>query len=56
MLWVVGGGMIAIWLFLTFILSKSGFTHLLLILGISLLVVQFAAHRKTRYHRNLTEE
>lgn len=56
MLWVIGGGMILIWLFLAFILSKSGYIHLLLILGISLLVIQFAAYRKTRYHRNLSEK
>ena len=56
MLWIVGAGMLAIWLFLTFVLEKQGYVHLLLILGLSLLVIQFAAYRKARYHRNPSNE
>ncbi len=56
MLWIAGAGMLATWLFLTLVLHKQGLVHLLLILGISLLVIQFAAYRKARYHRNLSNE
>lgn len=56
MLWIVGAGMLVIWLLLTFVIQKEGYIHLLLILGISLLVIQFAAYRKARYHRNSADE
>jgi ABC-type iron transport system FetAB permease component len=51
MLWVVGLALIVIWFVLKFILHHGGFVHMLLIGGISILVVQFAAERRTRYQR-----
>jgi len=47
MLWWVGSGLIAVWLIL-FLVHPSGWVHLLLISGSTLLVVQTAAHRKTK--------
>jgi hypothetical protein len=49
MLWWAGSILLAIWFALTFILHKRGFVHILLLSGISVLVVQFVAYRKTRY-------
>jgi hypothetical protein len=49
MLWVVGGGLFFLWLILKFLFHQSGYVHLILIGAICLLVVQFAADRRTRY-------
>ncbi len=51
MLWIVGAGLIVIWFFLKVLLHKGGFVHILLLAGISLLIIQFAAYRKSRYQR-----
>lgn len=51
MLWILGGVLIAFWFVLKFILHKGGFIHILLLIGISLLVIEFAAYRKARHHR-----
>jgi hypothetical protein len=51
MLWIIGGVLIALWFVLKVILHKGGFIHILLLIGISLLVVEFAAYRKARHHR-----
>ncbi len=52
MLWILGGGLIAFWFVLRFILHKGGgFAHILLLSGISLLTIQVAAYRKARYQR-----
>jgi hypothetical protein len=51
MLWILGGVLIAFWFVLKVILHKGGFTHILLLTGISLLIVEFAAYRKARHHR-----
>ena len=48
MLWILGGGLIAVWFVLRVILDKGGFTHILLLTGISLLIVEFAAYRRAR--------
>jgi hypothetical protein len=45
--WWVGVGLIVVWLIL-FLVHPSGWIHLLLIGGTTLLVVQTAAHRKTK--------
>lgn len=52
MLWILGGALIAIWFVLKFILHKGGFSHILLLSGISLLIVQIAAYRRANYQRN----
>jgi hypothetical protein len=56
MLWILGGGLIVSWLILRFILHKGGFTHILLLTGISLLIVEFAAYRKARHQRKSSSE
>jgi len=52
MLWVLGVVLIAFWFVLKVILHKGGFSHILLLTGISLLIVQFAAYRRTNYPKN----
>jgi len=47
MLWWVGSGLIVVWLIL-YLVHPNGWIHLLLIGGIVMLVVQTAAHRKTK--------
>jgi len=47
MLWWVGSGLILAW-FILFIVHPSGWIPLLLVGGISLFVIQTAAHRKTK--------
>jgi len=49
MLWWIASGILLVWFLLTFILHKRGWVHILLLSGISVLVVQFVAYRKTRY-------
>ena len=51
MLWILGAGLIVLWFLLKVLLHKGGFVHILLLVGISLLIIQFAAYRKTRYQR-----
>jgi Flp pilus assembly protein TadB len=51
MLWLVGGICVFVWLVLKFLFHQSGYVHLILVCGISLFVVQFAAERRTRYQR-----
>jgi hypothetical protein len=45
--WWVGLGLIVVW-FVLYLVHPSGWIHLLLISGATLLVVQTAAHRKTK--------
>jgi hypothetical protein len=52
MLWILGAALIGAWFVLKFILHKGGFSHILLLMGISLLIVQFAAYRRANYQRN----
>jgi hypothetical protein len=47
MLWLIGFGLIVVWLIL-FVFHPSGWIHLLLLGGITVLVVQTAAWRKTK--------
>jgi hypothetical protein len=54
MLWWVGSGLIVVWLIL-FLVHPNGWIHLLLIGGITLLVVQTAAHRKTKSVRKIRD-
>ena len=50
MMWLIVGLLMAIWVFLKFILHKGGFVHILLLTAISIFVVQLMAYRKTSYH------
>lgn len=52
MLWTLGGVLIAFWFVLRVFFHKGGFAHILLLLGISLLIIQFAAYRRANYQRN----
>jgi len=54
MLWVVGSGLIVVWLIL-YLVHPSGWIHIVLLGGTTLLVVQIAAHRKTKAARNLRD-
>ena len=47
MLWWIGSGLLVAWLIML-IVHPSGWIHLLLLSGISVLVVQIAAYRKTK--------
>ena len=49
-MWVASALILTIWLVLKFVLHKGGYVHILLLLGLSILVVQIAAYRNTRYH------
>jgi hypothetical protein len=52
MLWILGTALIAIWFILKVILHRGGFSHILLLTGISLLIVQFAAYRRANYQKS----
>jgi hypothetical protein len=47
MLWWIGSGLLVAWVILL-IVHPSGWIHLLLLSGISVLVIQIAAYRKTK--------
>jgi hypothetical protein len=47
MLWWVGSGLLVVWLILL-VFHPRGWIHLLLLSGITVLVVQIAAYRKTK--------
>lgn len=49
-MWVVSSLILAVWAVLKFVMHKSGYVHILLVLGLSILGVQIIAYRKTRYH------
>jgi len=52
MLWILGVALIAFWFVLKVFLHKGGFSHILLLGGISLLIIQFAAYRRANYQKN----
>ena len=56
MLWIVGIALILLWFVLKFFFHQNSYVHMILIGAISLLVVQFAAERRTRYQRNSSEK
>jgi hypothetical protein len=47
MLWLIGLGLLVVWLIM-WIVHPAGWIHLLLIGGSTILVVQIAAYRKTK--------
>ncbi len=51
MLWIFSAACLIVWLFLKFALHKTGFIHIILVMGISVLVIQFLAYRKTNYQK-----
>ena len=51
-MWITGTGLLIVWFILKFVFNKGGFVHMLLLGGISILVIQFVAYRKTRYQRD----
>jgi len=51
MLWIVASICVLVWFVLKFLFHQSGYVHLILVCGICLFVVQFAADRRTRYQR-----
>ena len=55
MLWILGAGLIVVWFVLKIVFHKGEFIHILLLTGISLLIIQFAAYRKAQYQRNSSE-
>lgn len=50
MMWWVGSGLILAWVILQ-LFAPRGWIPLLLLSGISVLVIQIAAYRKTKSHR-----
>ena len=54
MLWIIGTAMLLAWAIATFGFHKSGLIHMLLLMAITVLVVQFAQDRRTKeYERSL---
>jgi len=50
MLWWIGSGLIVLYIVLR-LAAPRGWIPMLLIAGVSLLIIQTAAYRKTRSHR-----
>jgi len=48
MLWWIGTGLVLLWIPLQ-LFAPRGWTPMLLIAGITILIIQTAAYRKTRY-------
>jgi hypothetical protein len=51
MLWLIGAGLIVLWIVLT-LFAPRGWVPMLLIAGVSLLIIQLAAYRKTKHARS----
>jgi hypothetical protein len=49
MLWWIGSSLLAAWFVLKFVLHQRGWVHILLLSGVSVLVVQITAYRKTNF-------
>ena len=56
MLWWLGSGLVIVWFVLTFLFHTGGMVHVLLLTGISFLVVQIAAYRKTKYQKAISRK
>ena len=54
-MWVASFVILAVWLVLKFGFNKGGYVHILLLLGLSILIVQIASYRNTRYHARAAE-
>lgn len=55
MQWVIGAGLLLLWFILTLFMPR-GWVPLLLLSGITVLIVQIAAYRKTRYARSVSRK
>ncbi len=55
-MWAVVAILFAVWFVLKFVMHKGGFTHILLLTAISIMVVQIIADRKTRYQKKISEQ
>ncbi len=56
MLWWIGSALIAAWFILKVIMNRGGWAHLLLLSGLTILVVQVAAYRKTNYQKGQSDK
>lgn len=52
-LWFVSGILFVVWLILAVVFHKSGMVHIMLVAAIAVFVVQLAAFRKARHHKNM---
>jgi uncharacterized membrane protein len=52
-LWITAALLFILWFILSVLLHKSGMVHILLLSAIAVFVVQLAAYRKAKYHKNL---
>jgi hypothetical protein len=50
--WWISAGLLVSWFLLRFVIGKRGWVHFLLMGGLTLLVIQIAAYRKTQYQKN----
>jgi len=50
-MWFAFRLLMAIWLFLKFVLHKGGYVHMILVAAISIAVVELIAEHKNRYHK-----
>lgn len=53
--WLVAGLILAVWFVLKVFMHKSGYVHILLLLGLSIFIVQLISVRNTRYHARLSD-
>jgi uncharacterized membrane protein len=53
MLWVIGAGLLLLWLILTLFMPR-GWVPLLLLSGLCVLIVQIAAYRKAKSARSVS--
>jgi len=51
-MWLISSILLLIWFILKVLLHKGGYSHILLVVSLSLIGVKLLAERKTRYHRN----
>jgi hypothetical protein len=51
MLWISGTGLVAIWFLATVVFHKSGFVHVVLVVGICCYLIQFFQDWRTREYR-----
>jgi len=54
-MWWLGIGLLVAWLGLYLIAHQRGWVHLLLLSGISILLIQVMAYRKTRYQEKVSK-
>jgi len=50
-MWLIISLVLLLWFILKFLLHKSGYVHILLLISLSMIGVQLMAERKSRYHK-----